>query len=115
MTITYLNEEHRQLVERLWEVYRRPVYDDPDLQADYEDLEKDVRDWTMLWFGYHNPSSRTSFTDEQQLDFEGKYERCARVDKLSDIARACELKVAEEIKTLRTAIMELNQKEAKRG
>jgi hypothetical protein len=66
-------------------------------------------------FGYHNPSWRTSFTDEQQLDFEGKYERCARVDKLSDIARACELKVAEEIKTLRTAIMELNQKEAKRG
>jgi hypothetical protein len=106
-----MSEERQRLVEQLREPFhRRPVFNDPELQADYDERQQNVLEWFDLWDAYRHPGARSWWSAEQLKVFESKYERCARVEKLRDVAIACERENEEKIIALRKALHELAQK-----
>jgi hypothetical protein len=43
MTPTFVNEEHRKLMQELDDLLRRPLFEDPDYVADREESAQDLK------------------------------------------------------------------------
>jgi hypothetical protein len=109
MEATGINEERKCLIEQLYKSYRGPYFDDPDLQADWDDRKRDISTWFRLWNTYRHPGVSFGLSDEERLLFESKYERCARVEKLRDVQTARHWINEWEIQAVRMVLRELEQ------
>jgi hypothetical protein len=65
MTPTFVNEEHRKLMQELDDLLRRPLFEDPDYVADREESAQDLKKWGNLWLAYRCPAFRSQLPEDQ--------------------------------------------------
>jgi hypothetical protein len=110
----FVNEKHKRLFEQMRRLQRASIMDDPDYLADKAERKVDFDTCYHLWGTYKHPTSRPLLSAEQRAEFEGKYERCARVEALFPEADSRLKERLAQVDALKAAIQEIVESEVDR-